>query len=106
MPGQTYFYRFRIGQTVSDVGRTRTLPDGDTEQLRFAIASCANWQHGYFNTYDAIAKRAIEQPYDALIHLGDYYYEYGPDKNPRLADRIHIPAHEIVSLQDLSLIHI
>lgn len=99
-PGQTYFYRFRIGQALSDVGRTRTLPEGDTEQLRFAVVSCANWQHGYFNIYDAIAKRAAQQPYDAMIHLGDYYYEYGSDKNPRLEDRVHRPAHEIVSLED------
>ena len=99
-PGQTYFYRFRAGEAVSEIGRTRTLPDGDTDKLRFAIVSCANWQHGYFNTYDAIAKRAAEQPYDALIHLGDYYYEYGALESPRLPDRIHAPTHEIVELGD------
>lgn len=100
LPGQTYFYRFRAGEATSDIGRTRTLPDGDTDQLRFAIVSCANWQHGYFNTYDAIAKRAAEQPYDAMIHLGDYYYEYGALDSPRLPDRIHAPTHEIVELSD------
>ena len=99
-PGETYFYRFRAGEAMSDIGRTRTLPDGDIEQLRFAIVSCANWQHGYFNTYDAIAKRAADQPYDALIHLGDYYYEYGALESPRLPDRIHAPTHEIVELDD------
>lgn len=99
-PGQTYFYRFRTGEAISDIGRTRTLPDGETEQLRFAIVSCANWQHGYFNTYDAIAKRAVDQPYDAMIHLGDYYYEYGALDSPRLPDRIHAPTHEIVELSD------
>lgn len=99
-PGQTYFYRFRAGGLVSDIGRTRTLADGPTEQLRFAVVSCSNWQHGYFNTYDAIAKRAAEKPYDAMIHLGDYYYEYGALENPRLPDRIHEPAHEIVELND------
>lgn len=98
--GQTYFYRFRTGEILSDVGRTRTLPEGETDQLHFAVVSCANWQHGYFNTYDAIAKRAETQPYDAMIHLGDYYYEYGALESPRLADRIHTPEHEIVSLAD------
>lgn len=99
-PGQTYFYRFRAGEAVSDTGRTRTLPDGATDQLRFAVVSCANWQHGYFNTYDAIAKRAAGQPYDAMIHLGDYYYEYGPEDTTRLPDRIHEPTHEIINLED------
>ena len=100
LPGQSYFYRFRAGDAVSDSGRTKTLPEGETDNLRFAIVSCANWQHGYFNTYDAIAKRSDEQPYDALIHLGDYYYEYGQLENPRLPDRIHEPPHEIVELGD------
>ena len=98
--GQEYFYRFRAGEAVSQIGRTRTLPKGRTDQLRFAVVSCANWQHGYFNTYDAIAKRAETQPYDALIHLGDYYYEYGALETPRLPDRIHEPAHEIIELND------
>lgn len=98
--GQTYFYCFHAGEAVSETGRTRTLPDGETDQLRFAIVSCANWQHGYFNTYDAVAKRAAEQPYDAMIHLGDYYYEYGKLDSPRLPDRIHEPTHEIVELGD------
>ena len=99
-PGKTYYYRFPSGDMISDIGRTRTLPDGPIDQLRFAIVSCSNWQHGYFNTYDAIAKRAAEQPYDAMIHLGDYYYEYGALATPRLPDRIHEPAHEIVELGD------
>lgn len=99
-PGQVYFFRFNSGDFVSPIGRTRTLPDGDTTEIRFAVVSCANWQHGYFNTYDAIAKRAKTQPYDAMIHLGDYYYEYGMPETPRLPDRIHEPTHEILTLED------
>jgi len=98
--GRTYFFQFQAGQAVSPIGETRTLPEGDTPELRFAVTSCANWQHGYFNTYDAIAKRAEDQPYNALIHLGDYYYEYGALETPRLADRIHDPKHEIITLED------
>ena len=99
-PGQDYHYRFMAGEAVSPIGRTRTLPDGSVDEIRFAIASCANWQHGYFNTYDAIAKMAAENAYDAMIHLGDYYYEYGALDTPRLPDRIHEPTHEIVKLED------
>jgi len=100
-----YFYRFRVGDAVSPVGRTRTLPDGPTPEARFAVVSCANWQHGYFNVYDHIAREAKEDPFDALIHLGDYYYEYPADPSPRLADRVHDPKTEIISLDDYRLRH-
>jgi len=99
-PGQDYFFRFRSGNAVSPIGRTRTLPDGAVDKLRFAVVSCANWQHGYFNTYDAIAARAVKHPFDAMIHLGDYYYEYGVLDTPRMADRVHEPSHEIIELAD------
>jgi len=103
--GKDYYFRFHVGDMSSPVGRTRTLPQSSTDRLRFAIASCANWQHGYFNSYDAMAKRAAEDPYDAMIHLGDYYYEYGALKSPRLQDRIHSPAHEILTLEDYRARH-
>ncbi len=104
-PGKWYYYRFRVGNNISQIGRTRTLPEGDMAEARFAIVSCSNWQHGYFNTYDHIAKQAKDERFDALIHLGDYYYEYGADETPRIADRIHEPRHEIVSLGDYRLRH-
>jgi phosphodiesterase/alkaline phosphatase D-like protein len=99
-PGTWYYYRFRIGDAVSQIGRTRTLPKGKTSEARFAIVSCSNWQHGYFNAYDHIARKAKEDRLDALIHLGDYYYEYGIADTPRVADRVHSPTHEIVELAD------
>jgi len=99
-PDTRYYFRFRTGDAVSPIGQTKTLPDGDVSKLHFAIVSCANWEHGYFNVYDAIAKHANSEPYDALIHLGDYYYEYGPAETPELPDRVHVPAREIVELSD------
>ena len=98
--GQDYFFQFRAGDATSPVGRTRTLPEGEIDELRFAIVSCANWQHGYFNVYDAVAERSDQTPYDAMIHLGDYYYEYAALESARLPDRIHQPTHEILSLED------
>jgi len=95
-----YYFRFRSGEATSPMGQTKTLASSDVSKLHFAIVSCANWQHGYFNTYDAIAKRAEANPYDALIHLGDYYYEYGASETPEFPDRIHDPKHEIVKLSD------
>ncbi len=74
LPGQTCFYRFRAESgLVSPHGRTRTLPESGVEQVRFAVVSCSNYQAGFFHVYAEIAK---EPDLDALLHLGDYIYEY------------------------------
>jgi len=100
-PGMVYFYRFRIGDQISPVGRTRTLPAGAIDSARFAVLSCSNYPFGYFNVYDQIARR---DDFDAVIHLGDYLYEYGRDgyggETGARIGREHEPAHEIVSLED------
>ena len=110
-PGQWYYYRFRQGDNVSQIGKTRTLPEGDISQARFAVVSCANWQQGYFNVYDHIARAqqsAVTQ-FDALLHLGDYFYEYSADKyeSTVMAEkgRIHEPRHEIIELDDYRVRH-
>ncbi|MGB3455744.1 MAG: alkaline phosphatase D family protein [Litorimonas sp.] len=105
-PGMDYHFRFRAGASVSPVGRTRTLPDGSPESVRFAVVSCANLEHGFFNVYDLIARRGSE--FDALLHLGDYYYEYGADTYDapdKPAGRSHEPAHEILDLADYRTRH-
>lgn len=97
-PGKTYFYRFSAQDKFSPIGRTKTAPTNEASALGFAVVSCNNYQHGYFNVYRLIANR---NDIDAVIHLGDYIYEYGVNtsgKKPQVRD--HIPAHEIVSLQD------
>lgn len=105
-PGTDYYYRFQADIYTSPVGQTRTLPEGPTDKARFAIVSCANWQHGFFNAYDHIAR---QDHFDALIHLGDYLYEYGADtvlgtERAELG-RLHEPRHEIVSLSDYRTRH-
>ena len=100
-PGRTYHYRFRAGDAVSPTGRAKTLPDGPLAEARFAVVSCSNYPFGHFNVYDQIARR---DDLDAVLHLGDYIYEYGPDgyggeSGARLG-RPHDPPHEIVSLAD------
>ena len=75
--GTIYYYRFRSGKSVSAVGRTKTLPQGDVNSVKLAVFSCANYpisHGGYFNVYGHAAKTA---DVDAVIHLGDYIYEYG-----------------------------
>lgn len=105
-PGTSYYYRFQTDIYTSPVGQTRTLPEGNTDKARFAVVSCANWQHGLFNVYDHIAR---QDHFDALIHLGDYYYEYGADyyitDEMTKFGRLHQPRHEIVSLSDYRTRH-
>ena len=75
LPGTRYFYKFTVNQLDSPVGRTRTLPDSaSVAAVKLAIFSCSNFEKGYFNAYNDAAKRA---DLDAVLHLGDYNYEYG-----------------------------
>ena len=71
--GATYFYRFRVEGHLSPVGRTRTAPDllSKAEGSRFALASCANYEEGWFTAY----RRLAEDDPDLVLHLGDYIYE-------------------------------
>lgn len=99
--GTTYYYRFEALGELSPVGRTRTAPEGDVSRLRFAVVSCSSYAHGYFHAYRNIAARA---ELDAVIHLGDYIYEYGNpdvDAGGGYGDiRTYDPPHEIVTLDD------
>ncbi|GAA0232960.1 alkaline phosphatase D family protein [Cryptosporangium japonicum] len=73
-PGAQYFYRFRVGGQASPVGRTRTAPTGRTRRLRFATASCQNYQDGYYTAHRALAAEDL----DFVAFLGDYVYEAAP----------------------------
>lgn len=70
----TYYYRFIADDVTSPVGKTKTLPEGDTDSAKFAVFSCANYPAGHFNVY---GHAAMQDDIDAVIHLGDYIYEYG-----------------------------
>lgn len=102
-PATDYFYRFSFGTEHSPTGRTKTAPvhDSDPGQLRFGVVSCANLQAGYFSAYRHLAERG---DLDAVIHLGDYLYEYQPGKysygHVNQDIRTHYPPREIVSLSD------
>lgn len=98
-PGTSYYYAFECDDTRSPVGRTRTTPIGAVERVRLAAVSCANYPAGFFNVYAALAQR---DDLDAIVHLGDYIYEYGRGTGGERAEleRAHDPAHECVSLAD------
>ena len=100
----TYYYRFRAGDGESIVGQTKTLPV-DSEAVRLAVFSCANFPAAdTFAAYGRAAAIQAVNPYDALVHLGDYIYEYGPGgygaAEDAATDRGFLPNREIVSLDD------
>lgn len=99
-PGTTYWYRFEALGAKSALGRTRTAPAGGVGRLRFGVVSCSSYAHGYFNAYAALAART---DIDAILHLGDYLYEYGTAEYGDL--RPYEPDHEMVSLPDYRTRH-
>ena len=107
-PGAEYFYRFIAGDVTSPIGRVRTLPVGPTPDVVLGVASCQLYPGGLFNAYDALSK---EPRLDAVVHLGDYIYEYGaaPDDygiaTGAALSRIPQPPHEILTLADYRLRH-
>lgn len=91
-PGTTWFYRFRALGRTSPLGRTRTTADGAMESARLGVVACSYYSRGYFHAYRSLAER---EDLDAVLHLGDYIYEYGTG-----GERAHDPAHEIITLDD------
>ncbi|MEW2359173.1 alkaline phosphatase D family protein [Spirillospora sp. NPDC029432] len=75
-PDREYFYRFRAGGELSPAGRSRTAPRNGAvnRRLRFAFASCQNWQDGHFTAYRHLA----EEDLAFVAFLGDYIYESVP----------------------------
>lgn len=71
--GSTFFYQFRVGTDLSPVGRARTAPAGRTDRVRLGVVSCSNYAFGNFYLYRYLAERS---DLDAVVHLGDYIYEY------------------------------
>jgi len=103
-PGTTYWYAFELDGVRSAVGRTRTLAAGASEYARLAVVSCANYPVGFFNVYAALALR---DDLDAVVHLGDYIYEYadGDYGTGATLGRTPEPAHECLTLADYRLRH-
>ena len=98
-PEHEYFYRFKAGDWISPVGRTRTRPNGNSmvPSLTFAFASCQNFAEGYFTPYDEIA---AAQDIETVIFLGDYIYE-----GANSAVRTHLPRNEVRMLDGYRIRH-
>jgi alkaline phosphatase D len=72
-PDRWYWYRFMARGAESPVARTRTAPRPEAEvaRLRFAFASCQQYEQGYYGAHRHIASDAP----DLVAFLGDYIYE-------------------------------
>jgi alkaline phosphatase D len=104
---RVYYYRFKAGSVDSPVGRTKTLPSRSVDQVSLAVLSCSNYPAGYFNVYRELANT---EGLDAIVHLGDYIYEYGrtdekgdpayASEDAATLGREVEPANELLSLSD------
>ena len=97
-PGRTYYYAFEMDGHRSAVGRTKTLPAA-TDRVRLGVVSCANFPAGYFNVYRLLANR---EDLDAIVHVGDYIYEFanGVYGDGAALQRLPLPLREAYTLQD------
>lgn len=96
-PDRWYWYRFTARGAESPVGRTRTAPrpEAAVARLRFAFASCQQYEQGYYGAHRHIAADAP----DLVAFLGDYVYESSWGKE-------HVRKHlggEPYTLQDYRL---
>ncbi len=97
-PNTWYYYRFIYKNDTSIIGRTKTAPNTNQKQVNFAVVSCSNYEHGYFNVYESITKA---NNVEAIIHLGDYIYEMPTGVySANMLDRKTFPPYEILTLTD------
>lgn len=100
-PGTEYFYRFMSANSMTQTGRAKTLPEGTVSSVKLAVMSCSNYPAGFFNVYDMASN---ESDLDAVLHLGDYIYEYArggyASENAASLGREVLPDAEILSLSD------
>jgi len=84
-PDRPYWYRFRVGDHQSDVGRTRTAPPAGSSpaRVRFGVASCNSFQDGFFTAFDHM----VREEFDLVFHVGDYIYE-GPGDPKRVRHQL------------------
>ena len=94
-PDRWYWYRFMAGDAQSAPARTRTAPaaNATVERLRFAFASCQQYEQGYYGAYRHIV---ADEP-DLVAFLGDYIYESSWGKDHV---RKHDRPNEALTLDD------
>ena len=89
-PERWYFFRFMLGDHVSPVGRTLTLPrpEAQVRRLRLAYASCQKWEDGYFSAWRYLraeqpdgTKAAVRRPpsHQRVLGAGSRKAMYSPE---------------------------
>jgi alkaline phosphatase D len=75
-PDCFFWYRFRADGQISPAGRTRTAPTPwrRIDRVRFATASCQNYQDGFYTAHRDMAAQDLR----FVAFLGDYIYEGRP----------------------------
>lgn len=105
-PATYYYYTFNALGQNSVIGRTKTAPATGGNEAKFGIVSCSSYEHGYFNAYESLSKR---NDLDAIIHLGDYIYEYetGGFSSTVVTGqgRTYQPTNEAITLTDYRVRH-
>ena len=100
-----FFYRFRAGDVISEIGQSRTFSN-NTKKVKIGIFSCSNYPAGYFNAYQTAAEK---NDLDLWLHLGDYLYEYPmggyATGSAEKLGREPNPSHEMITLSDYRLRH-
>jgi len=96
-PDTWYYYYFRAMGTNSVIGRTKTVPLGSVSNIRLGFFHGSNYNSGYYN---ALKVLALRNDIDAMVHLGDYIYEYGTNSYGSHPDRWLVPNWDIVTLSD------
>ena len=97
-PNTTYYYQFEALKKKSPIGRTKTAATEGQPDVKLAIVSCSNYEAGYYNAFARIAER---DDLSAVVHLGDYIYEYPPNVyGDTTLTRKHLPPKEITTLSD------
>ena len=92
-----YYYRFAAMDEQSMIGETKTINNTNEGDIKLGVVSCSNYEWGYFTAYKHLADKEL----DAVLHLGDYFYEYAPGKyGDTNIGRFNIPPREILSLED------
>lgn len=107
LPNTYYYYVFKAFGNNSIIGRTKTSPVGNNSEVRYALVHGTNYEHGFFNGYESMAGR---NDLDAILHLGDYFYEYhsGGFSSTIITDdwnRTISPSHEVFTLDDYRARH-
>lgn len=95
-PNTWYYYRFKYDTSFSVTGRTKTLPVGSVNNLRFGVISCQDYQDGFYNAHRHLSQR---NDIDAILFLGDYTYEGAASVNA-VGGRQHEPATKTLTVPD------